>query len=88
MHPQFKRLVTAARSFNLKIIDRCNLTILTEPDYADMTKFLADQGVEIVASLPCYSATNVHHSFKFLYCATVDELQMIFSNISLNFKKL
>jgi hypothetical protein len=59
MHPQFKRLVTAARSFNLKIIDRCNLTILTEPDYANMTKFLADQGVEIVTSLPCYSATNV-----------------------------
>ncbi|MDV4311772.1 hypothetical protein MY149_00210 [Acinetobacter indicus] len=59
MHPQFKRLVKVARSLDVTVIDRCNLTILMEPDYIDMAEFLADQSVEIVASLPCYSATNV-----------------------------
>ncbi len=59
MHPQFRQLVKVARSLDITVIDRCNLTILTEPDYIDMAEFLADQGVEIVASLPCYSAANV-----------------------------
>ena len=59
MHPQFRHLVRAARDRGVHVIDRCNLTILTEPGYEDMAQFLADQGVEIIASLPCYSAANV-----------------------------
>ena len=59
MHPQFRRLVRAARDKGVHVIDRCNLTILTEPGYEDMASFLAEQGVEIIASLPCYSAANV-----------------------------
>ena len=41
------------------MIDRCNLTILSEPGQEDLGRFLADQGVTVVASLPCYSADNV-----------------------------
>jgi len=41
------------------IIDRCNLTILLEPGYEDLGEFLARNRVEIVASMPCYSAKNV-----------------------------
>jgi radical SAM/Cys-rich protein len=41
------------------VIDRCNLTILSEPGQADLAAFLAEQGVEVVASLPCYSVANV-----------------------------
>lgn len=59
MHPQFKQLVKAARALDVTVIDRCNLTILTEPDYVDMAEFLATHHVEVVASLPCYSAENV-----------------------------
>jgi radical SAM/Cys-rich protein len=42
-----------------KIIDRCNLTILIESGYEDLAQFLATKKVEIVASMPCYSAENV-----------------------------
>src|ERR1043166_6933107 len=41
------------------VIDRCNLTILLEPGYEDLAKFLAERKVEIIASMPCYSPENV-----------------------------
>ncbi|MDF1763934.1 MAG: arsenosugar biosynthesis radical SAM protein ArsS [Oleibacter sp.] len=59
MHQSFKELVRKARALDVHVIDRCNLTILFEEGYEDMAQFLADQQVEIVASLPCYSAENV-----------------------------
>jgi radical SAM/Cys-rich protein len=59
LHPDFRDLVCAARSLGRKVIDRCNLTILFEPGQEDTAAFLADQGVDIVASLPCYSLKNV-----------------------------
>ena len=43
----------------MKVIDRCNLTILSEPGQEGLAEFLAAQGVEVVASLPCYSPANV-----------------------------
>jgi len=42
------------------VIDRCNLTILLEPGYEDLAEFLAAHEVEIIASLPCYTAKNVN----------------------------
>lgn len=59
MHQDFKRLVRAARALDVKVIDRCNLTILMEQGYEDLAEFLAENQVEIVASLPCYSVDNV-----------------------------
>lgn len=59
MNPHFKNLVIAARARGLKVIDRCNLTILEEPGFEDMAAFLAEHQVEIVASLPCYLEENV-----------------------------
>jgi radical SAM/Cys-rich protein len=59
MNPHFRDLVRAARELGLRVIDRCNLTILEEPGYEDLAGFLAEQGVEIVASLPCYLEENV-----------------------------
>jgi radical SAM/Cys-rich protein len=59
MNQHFKTLVCAARAMGVRVIDRCNLTILEEPGYEDMAAFLASQGVEITASLPCYSQGNV-----------------------------
>ncbi|MFZ4504346.1 MAG: arsenosugar biosynthesis radical SAM (seleno)protein ArsS [Methylovulum sp.] len=59
MHPAFKALVTRCRKLNIRVIDRCNLTILEDPRYLDLAEFLAEQEVEIIASLPCYLEENV-----------------------------
>lgn len=59
LNPHFRRLVTRARRQGVHVIDRCNLTILNEPDQTDLATFLADQQVEITASLPCYLEENV-----------------------------
>lgn len=59
MNPHFKYLVREARAMGVNVMDRCNLTILLEPGYEDMARFLADEGVEITASLPCYAEQNV-----------------------------
>src|SRR4051794_4551959 len=42
------------------VIDRCNLTILLDHGYEDLPGFLAGKQVEIIASMPCYSAENVN----------------------------
>lgn len=60
LHPGFRDLVRQARQRGVRVIDRCNLTILSEPGFESMAAFLAEQQVDIVASLPCYSADNVN----------------------------
>ncbi|WP_022949578.1 arsenosugar biosynthesis radical SAM (seleno)protein ArsS [Methylohalobius crimeensis] len=59
MNPHFRYLVESARKLGVHVIDRCNLTILEEPGYEDMARFLAENRVEITASLPCYLEDNV-----------------------------
>ncbi len=59
LNEHFRELVTAARGLGVHVIDRCNLTILEEPGFTDLDAFLADNQVEVVASLPCYSPDNV-----------------------------
>lgn len=59
MHPRFREIVSHARREGLRVIDRCNLTILSEPGFEDLAEFLAEQQVEVSASLPCYSRANV-----------------------------
>ena len=59
LHPDFRSLVRQARDQGVSVIDRCNLTILSEPGQDTLAQFLADQRVGVIASLPCYSAANV-----------------------------
>ena len=59
LNPSFRDLVEEARSLGLRVIDRCNLTVLLEPGQEDTAGFLARNRVEIVASLPCYEKENV-----------------------------
>ncbi len=59
MNPNFRYLVTEARNFGVHVIDRCNLTVLFLSGQEDLGRFLADNTVEIVASLPCYLQENV-----------------------------
>ncbi|WP_462322854.1 radical SAM/Cys-rich domain protein [Halochromatium sp.] len=55
----FRPLVIAARGLGMRVMDRCNLTILGEPGQEDLADFLAEQEVEVIASLPCYLEENV-----------------------------
>ena len=59
LHPGFRSLVRQVRAEGIEVIDRCNLTILSEPDQEDLAAFLAAEGVTVVASLPCYLEDNV-----------------------------
>jgi radical SAM/Cys-rich protein len=55
LNPHFRYLVREARALGARVIDRCNLTILSEPGHEDLARFLASEGVDVVASLPCYT---------------------------------
>ena len=59
LNPHFRSLVIAARARGVRVIDRCNLTILEEPGQDGLAEFLAAHGVEVVASMPCYLEDNV-----------------------------
>ncbi len=58
MNPHFRDIVQSAREFDRHIIDRCNLTILMAEGFESLPEFLAENKVEIVASLPCYLEEN------------------------------
>jgi radical SAM/Cys-rich protein len=59
LNAHFRRMVRAARRAGVKVMDRCNLTILQQPGQEDLAEFLAAQRVEVVASMPCYLQDNV-----------------------------
>jgi len=59
LNENFPFLVGSVRSAGLRVIDRCNLTVLLEPGMHWLPQFLAEQRVEVVCSLPCYTAANV-----------------------------
>jgi radical SAM/Cys-rich protein len=58
MNPDFRWFVSAVRRLGRRVIDRCNLTILMAQGFDDLPEFLAENHVEIVASLPCYLEKN------------------------------
>ena len=62
MIPDFRYFIEQVKSLksHRHIIDRCNLTILLERGYEDLGEFLGTNTVEIIASMPCYSAENVN----------------------------
>ena len=59
LNSHFRRLVMSARALGVRVIDRCNLTILFEEGQKDLADFLAANQVEVVASMPCYSVERV-----------------------------
>ena len=52
MHPNFREIVERGTALGRHVIDRCNLTITRLPNYSYIPGFLAEHGVEIIASLP------------------------------------
>ncbi len=78
MNPIFQEIVLEARSLNVKVIDRCNLTILLEPGFEDLAQFLAENEVQIVASLPCYLEQNVDgQRGKGVYQKSIDAMRLL-----------
>ena len=78
LHSRFEYLVVEAKKQGLHVIDRCNLTILTEPDKMNLAEFLAKQQVEIVASLPCYLEENVDQQRgKGVYQRSIEALKQL-----------
>src|SRR5437763_14777834 len=47
LNPNFRRLAQAARALSVRVIDRCNLTILEQPGQEDLAEFLATERVRI-----------------------------------------
>jgi len=64
LHPGFEALVTQARALGRKVIVRHNLTVTLDPhpltgaSLQHLPAFFARTGVEVVSSLPCYTAPN------------------------------
>ncbi len=78
MNPIFQEIVLEARSLNVKVIDRCNLTILLEPGFENLAQFLAENEVQIVASLPCYLEQNVDgQRGKGVYQKSIDAMRLL-----------
>jgi radical SAM/Cys-rich protein len=61
MIPDFRYFIERVKALapSRQVIDRCNLTILLQQGYEDLPEFLSTNKVEIIASMPCYSAKNV-----------------------------
>lgn len=60
MIPDFRYLVERVRKAGKRVVDRCNLTIINEPGYEWVVDFYVQHGIEVVASMPCYSPENVN----------------------------
>lgn len=55
MHGVFKRLVIESRRRGKRVLDRCNLTILSQPGFEWVADFLSEHQIEVIASMPCYT---------------------------------
>src|SRR5262249_23090807 len=59
LNPNFSLLVEAGRELDRHVIVRCNLTVILEPGMHWLVDFYRANNVELICSLPCYSAENV-----------------------------
>lgn len=59
LNPHFSRLVKAARSFGKRVVVRCNLTVLFVEGMEALPQLYSDNQIELICSLPCYTAENV-----------------------------
>jgi radical SAM/Cys-rich protein len=58
LNPNFAMLVERARALGRRVIVRCNLTVTLEPGMEWLVEFYRRAGVELICSLPCYTAEN------------------------------
>jgi len=78
LNPHFRMLVQEARALGRRVIDRCNLTILSEPGHEDLAGFLAEHQVEVTASLPCYTEELVDRQRgEGVYARSIDGIRRL-----------
>lgn len=78
MNPHFCDLMREAKALGVHLMDRCNPTIIEEPGYDWVPGFLAELEVEVIASLPCYTADNVDaQRGKGVFDASIAALQKL-----------
>lgn len=78
LNPHFRMLVQEARALGRRVIDRCNLTILSEPGQEDLAGFLAAHQVEVTASLPCYTEELVDRQRgEGVYARSIDGIRQL-----------
>ena len=78
LNPHFRYLVETARGMGVRVMDRCNLTVLFEPGQEELANFLARQQVEITASLPCYLEDNVEQQRgKGVYADSIRAIRLL-----------
>ena len=59
LHADFDYLVESAVGLGRRVMDRCNLTVIFEPGKEYLPDFFRRHRVELVCSLPCYTAEKV-----------------------------
>jgi len=78
LNPHFRALVAGARKAGKRVISRTNLTIFFEKGMDGLPEFYREQGVELVASLPCYLEENVNRvRGDGAYHKSIDALRML-----------
>ncbi|NTV45759.1 MAG: radical SAM/Cys-rich domain protein [Chlorobiales bacterium] len=58
MNPNFKWFIRELRKLNRHVMVRSNLTILVTNGFTDYADFMEEHGIELISSLPCYTAPN------------------------------
>ncbi len=59
LNPNFAMLVERARELDRRVLVRCNLTVTLEPGMNWLVDFYRQREVDLICSMPCYSADNV-----------------------------
>lgn len=78
LNPSFRELVAGARRAGKHLIVRCNLTVLFEPGLEDIPNLYREHGVNLVCSLPCYTADNVDRQRgRGVFDRSIEALQML-----------
>ncbi len=78
MHPDFRWLVTTVKRRGMHIIDRCNSALLVESGYEWIAGFMAEQHVEIIATLDCLINDGVkNYSDKSEGGSVIEGLKML-----------
>ncbi|HEY2107095.1 MAG TPA: arsenosugar biosynthesis radical SAM (seleno)protein ArsS [Candidatus Binataceae bacterium] len=78
LNANFRYLVESARAMGRQVMVRCNLTVLFVPAMEWLADFYRDAQVELVCSLPCYTAGNIEQQRgKGVFAQSIAALRML-----------
>lgn len=76
--PAFADLVAGARRAGKRVMVRCNLTVLFEPGMEHLPALYRDHEIDLVCSLPCYTAENVDRQRgRGVFGKSIDALKLL-----------